>query len=344
MKITQVASALAVSALATSAFATGASAQTCPRGAEFRPTADPAANIFEMEGPIVSYDIPSRTIIGVGVKATFPAGVLFDTGPKFVTFEELTDPALNQGRSIIGGTIAAGGLATDPDGDGCANLTAQDAHFTFREDVMGGPLPLESIVVGDGTLVGGGMYVNGTYSVLDVDPRSPGTLVDASNNPDITWADLAGFEGRPMSVEGYYEDGKMKAWLIEADAYKVNPAGIDNVITVQARWYPDKLETKLVGYVEPRGATWVDIYTGGDVAIDAITGKEYCTGTYRARVATFNDPDVPTQARFVWDSGVGNDPTMPEKACITSEGGDSNRRAFEPWRRLEDGEEEPIVP
>lgn len=311
MNLKHVAAAVAASALVTSA----ASAQ-CARGLTVKPDLDPAVATWEFEGPITGYDTAAGTISVLGAAVQVPATLPIVTGPDYtVSYAQLTDPALEATRTIVGGILIASGSLADTDADGCYDLVADAAEFLFDENVIVGALPLNSVDAASGTF-----WMAGTAIQMNTDPRIPSLLLDASSNPDITIADLQGFEGRIMSPEGYYENGAIRGAVVETDAYNVNPDG-DNVIVIRSLWESDKQNLKVLGYVEPRGAAYVDIYDGTESAAN----PEVCEGTFLARVATFEDPDALTQARFVWDSGEGTMPIMPAMTCTQSPGGDATR-------------------
>ncbi len=64
---------------------------------------------------------------------------------------------------------------------------------------------------------------------MNPDPRFPREIIDLGGNP-ITLADLAGFEGTEVTVNGYFDStlGMMCGTLIESSAIKAQP-GVDGV-------------------------------------------------------------------------------------------------------------------
>ena len=81
---------------------------------DIAPPADPALQVFEVEGKIQSYNTTARTITANGMTIFVPTTVLVETRnldlTGNITFANLTDATLEAQRSIIGGTVIASGV------------------------------------------------------------------------------------------------------------------------------------------------------------------------------------------------------------------------------------------
>ena len=96
---------------------------------------------------------------------------------------------------------------------------------------------------------------------------SPREIIDLGGNP-ITLADLAGFEGTEVTVNGYFDStlGMMCGTLIESSAIKAQP-GVDGVAITRAEYRADNREIRVEGS-NTRGsggqfAASVDVFSGG---------------------------------------------------------------------------------
>lgn len=133
-----------------------------------------------------------------------PAGFMIKTNdldaPGNITFETLTDPALDARRSILSGTVIASGnvVVTSPDGlQACQSFTPTSVFVELAE--------------------------NGLIGLL------------ASGGNPIDFSELAGAEGILVSVGGYFDVslGTLFATVVETEIVKSQP-GTDAVAITRA--------------------------------------------------------------------------------------------------------------
>lgn len=317
----QLTTALAVTALLASTWAGTAQAQTqCPVGTQIPPITDVDNGLWEIEGPLVSYDAAGRTLRVFDSVIEVPVGQQVDTGHgKLISWELLTDPALNETRSILGGTIKGGGTTVDPDGDGCMNLVMNAFVFEFSEDVLVAPLTDDGLDLSTGTL-----WIAGIPVKMNEDPRLPSVILDINGNEGLTFADLQGFEGSIVAPEGYFENDTLRAIVIETDAF-IPSATTDNVAIVSARQDAEDGELRIGGEVSPLGATHVDIYAPGVVNAAGTA----CDGTFRAQAALVADPELPTVAEFGYRAELTAYETEISTVCVASSGGGVAQRTVD---------------
>lgn len=236
-----------------------ASAQCVPINSVTPPAGDAA--LFAIEGKITAFDRTARTVTANGVTIALPAGLLVSTanldGPPNLTFEQLTDPAQQATRSIIGATVIAEGNITNSvtAGVNCISFVATAAFFEMAENVLLGVL--HNIDTQAGTF-----KVNGQTVRMNTDPRFPSALLDLGGKP-IALASLIGFEGTAVSVEGWMENGVFNAVLAETEAITRAP-GVDAVAISRAQRRANEL--RVDGSVAPNAAgalaTSVTVFAG----------------------------------------------------------------------------------
>lgn len=215
--------------------ATAQATHLCAVGLPVHFTPDPAASVWDVEGKITSFDRVNRTMTANGMTMSIPPTVLIKTNDLDqpvgnITFDFLTDPALEAVRTVIGGTAIAGGAAvfTAEVGGTCMSLVADSVFVELAENGLIGPLMSVDVA-------GGSFVVNGATIRMNTDPRFPSDLHDLGGNP-ITVADLVGNEGALMDVGGYFDPvaGVLFGTLVEAPILTVQP-GKDTVAIERAQ-------------------------------------------------------------------------------------------------------------
>ncbi|MFN7144655.1 MAG: hypothetical protein ACK4YP_12835 [Myxococcota bacterium] len=287
--------------------------EACPVGqvpAPFPAPADPGLAVFEVEGRIASYDRTARTLTANGMTFRVPEGFLVATidldAPGNITFEALTDPTLEAERSIIGGTVIAGGSITftDVGGTQCADFVPANVFVELAENGLVGPL--FAVDAGAGTF-----SVNGAPIRMNEDPRFPADIIDVGGNP-LALEDLVGNEGALMDVGGYYdsEAGVLFATLVEAEVLATEP-GRDTVVIERTEGRPNRLRVRGLVSVNPATGTFVS-------AVSVHPGRMNTEGTACA------DPPFGTAAvdptDGAWDFRRNSGP-IPGFVCAQSPGG-----------------------
>lgn len=271
-----------------------ASAQALCTPVDITPPA--AAAVFDVEGKITAFDRTSRTLTANGLTFTVPSVLLVETRDLDltgnITFDTLTDPALEAQRSIIGGTtIATGTVSFTAVGTGfCVSFTATQVFVELAENGLVG-------LLSDIDPVNGSFRVNGVLVRMNTDPRFPGDLLDIGGNP-ITVAELVGFEGTEVSAGGYFDaaQGVLIGTAVETEALQSQP-GTDSVAITRAEGRVGNAELRLEG-VNTRSpqtgqfATSVSLHSGGlDAAGTGCAGAQLGTtavsavdGTWELRI------------------------------------------------------------
>jgi hypothetical protein len=293
-----------------------AAAQTCPLGSSpFSGTLVAAA--FELEGVIDAVNLTNRTITTNGTTFVVPSGLAITTGvPGGVSLTCLVAPATTgcfpagsvpaNPRSVIGGTVIATGTIDATTNPGCLTYVPQSVEFLFAENVVVGAL---TSVTAPSALT-----VHDAAVLMNTDPRLPASVLDAAL-VEHDLADLAGYEGEEIGVEGYYDavTGVLYATIVEIDVVLPSANGDDVILIDGAEWRNDKDELRVDGAVTPAGAmpTTVSLYAPG--ILDS-TGSA-CTGTLRGTVAvTALDGSFEYRNR-------GGYPVDPGSVCVASPNG-----------------------
>jgi hypothetical protein len=280
-----------------------ASAQALCTPVNIPPTA--ASPVFDVEGKITAFDRANRTITANGLTFTVPSVLLVETRDLEltgnITFDTLTDPALEAQRSIIGGTVIATGTASfTAVGTGfCISSTASQVFVELAENGLVG-------VLSDVAPANGSFRVNGVLVRMNTDPRFPSDLLDIGGNP-IAIADLVGFEGTEVTAGGYFDaaQGVLLGTSVETEALQSQP-GTDSVAITRAEGRVGNAELRLEG-VNTRSpqtgqfATSVTLHRGGlDAAGTGCAGTQLGTapvsavdGTWQLRIR--NITQIPTQ-------------------------------------------------
>lgn len=303
-----------VSGLLATLLVSAAHAQdACPAGqvpAPFPAPTDPGLAIFEVEGRIASFDRTARTITANGMTFRVPDGFLIATidldAPGNITFEALTDPALEATRSIVGGTVIADGniVFTDVGGTLCADFVPANVFVELAEHGLVGPL----FAVDD---VAGTFSVNGAPIRMNEDPRFPSDIVDVGGNP-LELSDLVGNAGALISVGGYYDPlaGVLFATLVEAEVLATEP-GRDTLVIERTEGRPNRLRVRGLVSVNPATGAFV-------TAVSVHPGRMNAAGTACA------DPPFGTAAVAAadgsWDFRRNAGP-IPAFVCAQSPGG-----------------------
>lgn len=284
--------------------ATAHATHLCAVGLPVHFTPDPAL-AWDVEGKITSFDRVNRTLTANGMTMSIPPTVLIKTNDLDqpvgnITFDFLTDPALEAVRTVIGGTAIAGGatIFTTEAGGTCMSLVADSVFVELAENGLIGPLMSVDVA-------GGSFVVNGTTIQMNTDPRFPSNLHDLGGNP-ITLADLVGNEGALMDVGGYYDAaaGILYGTLVEAPILILQP-GKDTVVIEKAGGRSG--EIRVVGLVSRHPGTGqfvasVDVYAGtinaagtgcdGSLLGPAVVNSVDGSFDFRLRQAFFVPPPV----------------------------------------------------
>jgi hypothetical protein len=333
----RVLSAVAVAlAIAAGALPVAHATHTCPATSvsrQFVPSVDPALRTWDVEGKISAYSLENRTVTVNGLTLVIPPtlkvktldldqpegnlefadGVLFDaaTGAGL----DLTDPGLDAIRTIIGGTMIAGGtleFTTAATGT-CMTLTANSVFIQPADSGIIGPL-----MGADGAA--GTLLVNGSTIKMSMDPRFPSDLLDLEGAA-ITPADLVGYQGALVNVSGYYDaqSGILMGTLVQAEVLKPSPDR-DNVAIEAASFAQGRLHVIGALSMKPDGtfASSVDVYVGTINA--AGTG---CSGTKLGTAATGQGSPGLVTFDFNWSLG-----SEPPSVCVVSPGGNVAEQAL----------------
>lgn len=307
-----VAAGLAVTGLAGAAEA----AHTCVEGVpiHFTPSADVIAAGFEVEGRITSYDLAARTITANGMTFSVPPDLLIATssldGPGNITFEALVDPALETVRTIVGGTvIATGGFEFVGTGTVlCMISRATSVYVEMAENVLSGPLL---------SVEGNAANINGATVMANTDPRWPARLIDEGGN-EYPLERLAELVGQPVSAEGYFEDGVLRATILEFEG--VLPGeGTDTVAITRA-------EAKNAG-VRVRGTVSLNPATGTFVSSVTVYAGLLATGGGCVGTVIGTAPVTPGNGSFELRTRTGG---APPTVCVASPGGGAAQSAVDP--------------
>ncbi|MBI4308662.1 MAG: hypothetical protein HY684_07650, partial [Chloroflexi bacterium] len=284
----------------------------------FTPPADPALRVWDVEGRITAYNRANRTITANGMTFTLPATLMVKTlnldqpvgnipfADSDPATHDLTDPALEATRTIIGGTAIAGGntvFTTQPAGT-CMSLVATAVFVELAENGIIGPLMAVDVA-------GGSFVVNGATIRMNTDPRFPSDLLDLGGHP-ITVADLAGNEGSLVDVGGYYDPaaGVLYGTLVGTEVLQ-KQVGKDTAIIEKAQGKPGEL--RVIGLVSRHPDT--NLFAAS-VAIHADTMNAAgtgCTGALLGSAAV--DPAVGS-----FDFRLRN-VSPPTSVCVVSPNG-----------------------
>jgi hypothetical protein len=237
-----------------------AKAQCVPINSPVAPAGDAA--LFSVEGKITAFNRAARTITANGMTFILPTGLGVATNglglPANLTFEAFTDPALEATRSIIGATVIADGTNSVTGAGNCVSFSATSVFVEMAENVLLG-------VLHDVDTVHQTFHVNGALVRMNPDPRFPSALLDLGGKP-ISIAGLVGFEGTPVSAEGYFDTttGILNATLAETSAVPKTP-GTDAVAISRALLRAGgelRVDGQVVANSTGQLATRVDVFSG----------------------------------------------------------------------------------
>jgi hypothetical protein len=248
----------------------GALAAAAPARAACVPVSYPAPATpptVEVEGKISAYDRAARTITANGMTIVLPPALKIATDDvkeptPTLTFEALVAPALEQARSIVGGTLIAQATAVrkqDPALGPCLTFEATSVFVELAENVVFGPITAVDPA-------GAFFRVNGVRIEMNADPRFPSQLVDVGGRP-IAIRALSGLEGSLVTVEGYFDAGAQVLRAVAAEAEVVLPTApsTDGVAIEKAEAGSNELRVK--GTVGPTAqgavAGSVTVFAGG---------------------------------------------------------------------------------
>ena len=268
---------------------------------DIAPPADPALQVFELEGKIQSYNTTARTITANGMTIFIPTTVLVETRNADltgnITLANLTDATLEAQRSIIGGTVIASGDIVFSQGQS-GNCVTMNATQVFVELAENGIVGLLSNV----DPAAGTFRVNGALVRMNTDSRFPKDILDVGSN-QLTITDLASHEGEDISVGGYFDAAQnvLFGTLVETEFVKALP-GQDGVAITDAQGRTGNRELRVDGQNarNPQGqfATTVTIFSGGlDAAGTTCVGTQIGTaavssidGSWSFRQRNINPP------------------------------------------------------
>lgn len=256
------------------------------------PTLWPGASVLSLEGGVLAIDPATRTVNIDG------------DGVGDITFEQLTASNL---RSAIGGYMAVEADVTSV--NGLARFTANAAYFEFGEHVVVGALMAVNAQAGTFTIAG-------TPVRLSTDARIPAKVLDLGGNP-ITLADMAGWEGSLAAVEGYMQDGVLRAKIVETDVV-MPAAGSDTIVIEKALYNASKRSIEVRGTITAHPATGafapnvqIDLSCDGLGIINATVVPDLALG----------------QGEWRWKSANNAVPTNPGSVCVRSSSGANAQRA-----------------
>lgn len=275
----------------------------------------PGAAVFRLEGLIQGYDTALRLITTNDCEFRVPPGVLLDVdGDEIgdIDFAFAFDPVLEQQHTLLGGTVIARGHLVRGAGF-CWELEADAVEILFAEHVLLGPLT--KVSAGDQRFV-----VNATDVKLNTDPRFPSRLLGLGGEP-VTISDLYGFVGSLASVEGYFENGALRATVVETAAWIPHPS-LDTVIVERATWDPSKEAIDVRGFVSRQPATgalvpFVSVFAGAE------NPGGGCGGTLAGTAYVTFDATMQL-GQFRYRSPDHAYPARPPVACAQSAGGGSD--------------------
>jgi hypothetical protein len=266
--------------------------------------ADPALQVFEVEGKIQSYNGTARTITANGMTIFIPATVLVETRNADltgnITFANLTDATLEAQRSIIGGTVIASGdivFSQGPSGN-CVSMNATQVYVELAENVIVGLL--SNVDTAAGTF-----RVNGSLVRMNTDSRFPKDILDVGAN-QLTINDLAIHQGEDISVGGYFDAAQnvLFGTIVETEFVKALP-GQDGVAITRTEGRTGNRELRVEGQNarNPQGqfAASVTVFAGGlDAAGTQCAGTQLGTAPVSAIDGTWsfrqrNITNIPTQ-------------------------------------------------
>lgn len=286
----------------------------------FTPAADPLLRIWDVEGKITAYDVGKRTMTANGMTLSVPADLLIktidlDQEKGNLTLVELTDPARERVRSIIGGTVIANGetVFTQEAVGTCMALVATSVFVELAENGVIGPLM--GVNIDEGLFI-----VNGAIVKLNEDPRFPSELVDLGGTP-MSLTDLAGNavmgnnDGILMDIGGYYDAAAGVLYGTVAQADMVKPGiGRDGIAIERAT--SAQLNLRVVGMVSKHPdtgslATFVTVYRGG------LNSSGGCAST-----TVLGTPSVdPADKSFDFKRSFSGSSAVPSEVCVVSQNG-----------------------
>jgi hypothetical protein len=298
------ATALSVSA---QAFAAPCPAAPVPAGFNLLP----GAEVFGLEGPISALDPVARTVVVAGTCVNIPVGQLVDNdgdGVGDIPFSSLVSPS---GRPPETGLMIIDGDVTI-DASGNLVFTSTLPYFEFGEHVI--VAPLVSVDAAAGTF-----QVGHTTVVMNSDARLPSNLIDLGGDP-IVVDELVGWEGTVVGAEGYMQDGRLNATIVETEVIPANP-GVDSIAIERAQHRTSK------GTVDIRGQVTSQQGTGAFAA--SVNIDVLCNGTID-NVATVTVDPVLNLGDWRWTSGNNafNGITTASTVCVSSALGGTAQNNF----------------
>src|SRR5688500_10724035 len=270
---------------------------------DIAPPTDPALLVFEVEGKIQSFNTTNRTITANGMTIFIPTTVLVETRnldlTGNITFANLTDPALEAQRSIVGGTVIASGDIVFSQGTS-GNCVSMNATRVFVEFAENGIVGLLSNV----DSAAGSFRVNGSLVRMNADPRFPKDILDIGGS-QLTIAELASHEGEDISVGGYYDAAQnvLFGTLVETEFVKALPCQDGVAITMtEGRTSNRELRVEGQNARNPQGqfAASVTVFAGGlDAAGTQCVGTQLATAAVSSvdGVWSFRQRNIPPPTR-----------------------------------------------
>jgi hypothetical protein len=279
--------------LATTAQELTAAPQCVPIDSPAPPAAD--ALVFSVEGKITAYDVAANSITANGMTFTLGPNVkISNVAPGVagtLTLAQMTDPALEATRSIIGATVIADGTSTNAltAGKNCVSFTAATAYIEMAENTLLG-------VLHDITPANQTFHVNGTAVHMNADSRFPSSLLDLGGRA-IPLAGLVGFEGTAVSLTGFMESGVFIATLAETSAVLRTGTG-DAVAITKAQMRVGKefrIDGQVAANAAGRLATTVSVFSNGACTGSALGSAAVAadaTFSFRLKSTTLNVTNV----------------------------------------------------
>jgi hypothetical protein len=304
-------SARLLSLLAASWCLSSSALAVCPVGSVDLPAGvDPATLVWAVEGPLAAYDVAAGSLTVFGTTFLVPPAMLISTstigGPGDITFTQLTSPA--PGYPLpTGGTVTASGSFLVS--GACGQLVPDAVYFEFGEHVVVGPLVSVDAAAGS-------FNVAGTTVFMNTDPRIPADILDLNFDPIASVADLAGWEGSIVTVEGYFRDGTLWGKVVETEI--VPPSTTDSVAIERADWRQSK------SFVEVRGVLFP---LPGQAPAATVNIDVGCNGTIDNVGSTAPGALLGT-VDWAWRSGNNSFRTNPGSVCVTSPNGGTATRTF----------------
>ncbi len=244
---------------------------------------DPAAGLWEVEGPVSEFNTANLTMTVIGFTFQVPslnfqidtAKLIPANNPVFSDMDDDLSPTGGLSNLLGGTVIALGRTELVPGtvvGETCAVFIAEDIFYEKAENVLAGLLSV--VTPGDSTF-----EVNGTLTRMNPDPRLPSDILNLGGEK-ITIQDLVGFEGTLVSFGGYYDPvaGILFGALVETEvAPQPAPGAGDSLVISRVRSRRDRGELRIEGQVITAPGTsialTIDIFHG--VTVGLVTG---CTG------------------------------------------------------------------